>query len=245
MYDFLNYCTIYSSAGDTLKRKNSDGDACFGYIFRKLAAAEKYENIYTIYMFKNDRSILNESKNNFCPFKKEDILFHITYLRFIAPFSYSLSTYIDKNNREMWMLKIKLNATGIVHKLFLTWIRYLYEYPFTLAVYDALLLRKIGKFIKNSNYMNLINYTLSHYSDDFIHQIPVTCCGYKGYIVEPLSRIKFKERLLRKTALNDIYKRSGHQVELFNLNEYIDFNDFRNHFDDRVKIYDDQLNLTK
>lgn len=246
MYDYLNYCTIYSSSGTLYKKLNKEGDACFSDVFHKLDSHGKYDIKHTVYMYTNEDFIFNEHKNNFCPFTEEEIKFHITYLRFLAPFSYKLSKIINKEYGEAWKLEIKLNAIGFIHKVFLTWIRYLYEYPFTLAVYDALILRKMDKFIRNSNYMNIINFTLSHYSNDRLHQIPANFYeDNQAYIMLPLSRSQFKKNILKSITLNNIYDRSIHAVDIYDIKGYADFEDFKQNFDNRFKIYNEQLNLTK
>lgn len=243
MFEFPSYCSIYSSHGDiNFDKPNFDGEACFKKIFdplEKMARDEIVKNHYKIYLCKDIEFIEDKSQNNFCFFSEEEIRFHISYLRFIAPFQWKLSTF--ETNYDFWKIELKLQAAPLVHRMFLTWIRYLYESPFTLAVYDALQLRKIKNVIKTSNYMNLLNLTLANYSNDSLHQISRSYADFDcSYIMEPLSRKQFKERLLKRSCLNSIYNQTDNEIRIFDYREW-DFDKFKDQTKERLNIYIEQL----
>ena len=128
MFKYLNYSTIYQASGDLVfENKHLVGEACFSYIFRNVENNKKQHIIYSIYISTDPSFIKENRENNLCILTEEQIIFHISYLRFISSFKYRITKkFIDKY--PGFRIDLDLNAIGIVHKMFLTWIRYLYEY---------------------------------------------------------------------------------------------------------------------
>ena len=123
--------------------------------------------------------------------------------------------------------------------MFLTWIRYLYEYPYNLVLYDSFKLREDKRFIEKSNYLNIVNFVTTFYSNDWIHQIPKSLVR----IPEFITRKSFKDRLMKCDYLNDILKNSDIQIEQFT--EYDEIDDFIEDFDNRKNKYIENLNKLK
>ena len=239
MFEYLNYDTIYQASGDlTFENKELDGNACFSYIFRNVTNRIKQHVVYRIYISTDPGYIQDYKANNLCILTEEQIRFHITYLRFISSFKYKITKeFID--NYSGFRIDLDLNAIGIVHKMFLTWIRYLYEYPYNLVLYDSFKLREEKKFLEKSNYLNIVNFVTSFYSDDFIHQIP----RYIRKIPKFITRKSFKDRLMKCDRLNDILENSGIRIERFD--EYGEIDDFIEDFDNRKNKYIENLNKLK
>ena len=239
MFEYLNYDTIYQASGDlTFENKDLDGNACFSYIFRNVINRIKQHIVYRIYI-STDTGYMQDCKaNNLCILTEEQIRFHITYLRFISSFKYKITKkFVD--NYSGFRIDLDLNAIGIVHKMFLTWIRYLYEYPYSLVLYDSFKLREEKRFIEKSNYLNIVNFVTSFYSDEFIHQIP----HYISKIPKFITRKSFKNRLMKCDRLNDILENSGIRIERFD--EYSEIDDFVEDFDNRKNKYIENLNKLK
>lgn len=239
MFDYLNYSTIYQASGDLVfENKKLVREACFSYIFRNVRNNKKQHIIYSIYI-STDLSFIQENhENNFCILTEEQIRFHISYLRFISSFKYRITKkFID--DYPGFRIDLDLNAIGIVHKMFLTWIRYLYEYPYNLVLYDSFKLREEKRFIEKSNYLNIVNFVTTFYSDDWIHQIP----KYNNKIPEFITRKSFKNRLMKCDFLNDVLKNSNIQIEQFK--EYDKIDDFFEDFDNRKNKYIENLNKLK
>lgn len=239
MFEYLNYSTIYQTSGDLVfENKNLDGEACFSYIFNNLRNNKKQHIIYSIYISTDPGFIQDNHENNFCILTEEQIRFHISYLRFISSFKYRIiKKFID--NYSGFRIDLDLNAIGIVHKMFLTWIRYLYEYPYNLVLYDSFKLREEKRFIEKSNYLNIVNFVTIFYSTDYIHQIPQFNC----HIPEFMTRKSFKNRLMKCDRLNDILKNSNIKIEQFT--EYDEMDDFIEDFDNRKNKYIENLNKLK
>lgn len=239
MFEYINYSTIYQASGDLVfENKNLEGEACFSYIFNNVRNNKKQHIIYSIYISTDPGFIQDNHENNFCILTEEQIRFHISYLRFISSFKYKITKkFID--DYSGFRIDLDLNAIGIVHKMFLTWIRYLYEFPYNLVLYDSFKLREDKRFIEKSNYLNIVNFVTTFYSNDWIHQIPKS----NRNIPEFMTRKSFKNRLMKCDFLNDILKNSNIKIEQFN--EYNEIDDFFENFDNRKNKYIENLNKLK
>lgn len=239
MFKYLSYSTIYRASGDLVfENKDLEGEACFSYIFRNVKNNKKQHIIYSIYISTDPGFIQDNHENNFCILTEEQIIFHISYLRFISSFKYKITKkFID--DYSGFRIDLDLNAIGIVHKMFLTWIRYLYEYPYNLVLYDSFKLREDKRFIEKSNYLNIVNFVTTFYPSDYIHQIPRSLVS----IPEFVTRKSFKDRLMKCDYLNDILKNSDIQINQFK--EYDEIDDFIEDFDNRKNKYIENLNKLK
>lgn len=239
MFEYLNYSTIYQASGDLVfENKDLKGEACFSYIFRNVINNKKRHIIYSIYISTDPSFIQDNRENNLCILTEEQIRFHISYLRFISSFKYKITKkFID--DYSGFRIDLDLNAIGNVHKMFLTWIRYLYEYPYNFVLYDSFKLREEKKFIEKSNYLNIVNFVTTFYSSDWIHQIPKS----HHNIPEFITRKSFKDRLMKCDHLNDILNSSNIQIAQFT--EYEEIDDFIKDFDNRKNKYIETLNKLK
>lgn len=239
MFEYLSYSTIYQASGDLVfENKDLEGQACFSYIFRNVRNNKKQHIIYSIYISTDPSYIQDNSESNLCILTEEQIRFHMSYLRFISSFKYKITKkFID--DYSGFRIDLDLNAIGNVHKMFLTWIRYLYEYPYNLVLYDSFKLREEKRFIEKSNYLNIVNFVTVFYSNDWIHQIP------KSYHKIPkfITRKSFKDRLMKCDCLNNILENSNIQIAQFT--EYDKIDDFIKDFDNRKNKYIETLNKLK
>ena len=239
MFEYINYDTIYQASGDlTFKNELLNGEACFSYIFRNIKNHTKQHIVYSIYISTDSRYMGENRANNLCILTEEQIRFHITYLRFISSFKYKITNkFID--DYPGFRIDLDLNAIGIVHKMFLTWIRYLYEYPYNLVLYDSFKLREEKRFIEKSNYLNIVNFVTSFFSNEYIHQIPL----YLHKIPKFITRKSFKDRLMKCDRLNDVLEDSGIRIKM--VDEYDEIDDFVEDFDNRKNKYIENLNKLK
>lgn len=239
MFKYLNFDTIYQASGDLFfENKNLVGEACFSYIFRNVINNKKQHIIYSIYISTDPGYMQDYKANNLCILTEEQIKFHITYLRFISSFKYKITKkFIDYYSG--FRIDLDLNAIGAVHKMFLTWIRYLYEYPYSLVLYDSFKLREEKRFLEKSNYLNIVNFVTTFYSNDYIHQIPRHTIKIPKFI----TRKSFKDKLMKCNYLNDILEYSDIKAERFD--KYYEIDDFIKDFDNRKNKYIENLNKLK
>lgn len=160
----LNFCTEYSSEGSI--KKDLGVEYCFSTIFKQSGLLS---NTYTIKLYKLGDRLYNEKSNNVCLTNRGGIVKHLKLLRSVVNFSYRL-----KETNEYYILKLKISGSVIFHKYALAWVRYLYEFPFNVFLYDANRLKELPEFKGNSvfNLFNMIAAT-SHIDDHgtYIHSI--------------------------------------------------------------------------
>lgn len=146
-YNFLNYCTEYSSKGTNNKRMSRD--VCFSKVF---VQREDYQsNYYKIKIYKGETQAQRSLDNN-CLLSIDDVRHHIELLRDYMPFKFRLQ---DKGN--YFLLHLHVDGKNIYHRFILTWIRYVYEFPFNFMIVDINKIRKEKSNLKNMNTINLFN----------------------------------------------------------------------------------------
>lgn len=145
----LNFCTEYGSEGNT--QKNLCKDACFSTIFYSEGNGIVQKNTYTIKLYKIGDWLNKKRQNNACLTDRAGIVHHLKILQSVFKFSYHL-----KENEDHFVLTMTLEGDLIYHKYMLSWVRYLYEYPFNVFLADACKLKGIPGF-KFESIINLFN----------------------------------------------------------------------------------------
>lgn len=143
---------------------------------------------YVIVMFKKVYS----GKSNYVMLSNENILKHLEYLTKIFPIEYSIEDIKDEIH-----VHVKLNGDRIVHKFALTWIRYMYEYPFNCYVYD---MYKVIDKIPDADNLTLYNAIADSY-DDHGRECHLIAQAYS----KPIPIKDLKQRLKVLTRLDEIY----------------------------------------
>ena len=142
-FKFLEFCTYYSSKGTTNK------DLAREYCFSKIFYGEDHQtNDYVIYIYKNG---FEQNRDNNCIISKEQLIEFIDEINKFYKFNYDL-----KSIKDGYKLEFTLDAPLIYHKVILSWIRYSYEYPFNVAVYELFKVRN-EKGFKRLTMLNLFN----------------------------------------------------------------------------------------
>lgn len=196
----LNFCTEYSSEGDTKKAMRQD--ACFSTIFYSEDNGIVQKNKYTIKLYKIGDWLNKKRQNNACLTDRASIVHHLKILQSVFKFSYHL-----KENKDHFMLSLTLEGDLIYHKYMLSWVRYLYEYPFNVFLADAYKLKNIAgfKFESIINLFNLVGATsgiIQHGTD--IHAIGKTG-WFKALMTTKEIQAKLKELEGGHKQINDIF----------------------------------------
>lgn len=195
-FNYLNYCTKYSVSGSF--KKSMKEEACFRSIFDKATDDGSYT--YTIVLYTSNKK-LNEQKNNYCFFNKSQVKNHINQLKDLGDFK---SIVIDKKDRIEVIIKIS-EQCNLFHRYLVSWIRYLYEFPYNVLLLDAYRLKQEKKF-RFASISNLMNVCISAY--------PVFYRDLHGIIQyralhKPLSKKDLKDRIRHRYRLHDIYNVTG------------------------------------
>lgn len=196
----LNFCTEYGSEGNT--QKNLYKYACFSTIFYSEGNGIVQKNTYTIKLYKIGDWLNKKRQNNACLTDRAGIVHHLKILQSVFKFSYHL-----KENEDHFVLTMTLEGDLIYHKYMLSWVRYLYEYPFNVFLADACKLKGIPgfKFESIINLFNLVGATsgiCQHGTG--IHAIGETA-WFKALMTTKEIKAKLKELEGGHKRVNDIF----------------------------------------
>lgn len=198
-FRLLDYYTEYSCKGSFEKKMQKE--YCFSFAFNKVKINPISEE-YTLILYKGTNFSKQKHYSNACIFSKQQIRNHLKQAQGIYPFKYRVTEI--KNWKGYNVFKVHLiltNIPGTFHKYILTWIRYMYEYPYNVILLDAYKLKKERCFCYSS-ISNLFNLVLGCYCNNprTIHQIA------KNEVSKRMSKQELKEKIQNVVVLNDIYK---------------------------------------
>lgn len=174
--------------------------ACFGYVFSGVKNNSSVK--YQIVLYMGTKYSAEQHKSNACIFTKQEVRNHLKLLKSLYPLQYSVRDYKDKNGYKRILVTLNIeNTPATFHKYALTWLRYLYEFPYNVLLRDAYTLKKERTF-RFESIANLFNLTLSCYCKNprDIHQIP------SNTIIQRLKLADIKRRIKQVNLLNDIYE---------------------------------------
>lgn len=196
----LNFCTEYSSEGNTNKAMRRE--ACFSTVFHSEYNGITQKNKYRIKLYKIGDFLNKKRQNNACLTDRVGIVHHLKILQSIFKFGYRL-----KESKNYFDLTLNFEGDLIYHKYMLSWVRYLYEYPFNVFLMDAYKLRGIPEFKFESviNLFNLVGAT----SGIKQHGTGIHAIGETGWF-KALMTTKEIKRALKElegghTQINDIF----------------------------------------
>ena len=196
----LNFCTEYGSEGNTKKALRKS--ACFGTVFHSEDNGIVQKNKYTIKLYKIGDLLNKMRQNNACLTDRTGIVHHLKILQSVFKFSYHL-----KENKDHFVLTVTLKGDLIYHKYMLSWVRYLYEYPFNVFLADAYKLRAIPgfKFESIINLFNLVGATSGIcQAGTGIHAIGETS-WFKALMTTKEIQARLKELKGGRTNINNIF----------------------------------------
>lgn len=241
----LNFCTEYSSKGNT--NKNMCKDACFSTVFYSERNGVKQKNVYTVKLYKMGDFLNKKRQNNACLTDRAGVVHHLKVLQSVFKFAYRL-----KENEDHFLLKITLEGDLIYHKYMLTWVRYLYEYPFNVFLADAVRLKQLPCFRFESiiNLFNIVGATsgiCQHGTG--IHAIGETA-NFKELLTTKQIQGRLKELEGGNKRINDIFEYLNDGYEWKNLEDNgnlgcSEYWESQEHFDKRVPIYQENYKTLK
>lgn len=240
-FRFLSYHTEYSVEGTI--NKPMGVEACFSFVFHHKGFMT---NKYVIRVYDGLFQTKN-GNNNACLLPLSLIEHHIKTIRRFWPFYYSISPKMNKDLHSFYEITVKLAAKDIIHKIILTWIRYLYEWPYNLYVIDLYKIKKLDEF-KFCNPMNLFAMimTCNNQGED-IHAL-TECYRFHKFTSyhKLLNKIEKKKDLLY-VNIHDVYDNyvniEEKQLDNRELNNIEWAND--DAFQNRIKSYVKALEFLK
>ena len=242
-FKYLEFWTYYSSEGDI--EKNLGREWCFSTIFD---GDSWMCNSYELYIY---RYGYKKGRDNNCLITKRQLIQHLNEIKnFYKEFEYEL-TPISKG----YKLNFTLDCALIWHKIILSWIRYSYEFPFNIAIYEAFKVKKLKPFKEETmlNLFNLIGATMNCTR----HGTAIHAIGEFYNFKELISYGKFID-LTKDTLEEDIYGKINYIIPRVkdgnfnlikpNLNYRINHTDYwknKEYFKERLTLYINNYNILK
>lgn len=196
-FKFLVYHTEYSCSGTYNLKMGAR--TCFRSAFDNVRNNSDIR--YKIRLYPGIDFCKKVSHSNACLFSKQEIRNHLLQLKDLFPFSYRVLDEMKEGNK---IIVIHLHLKGVpatFHKYILTWIRYLYEYPYNVILKDAYLLREdLGlRFQSMSFLFNIVSNCQRVYVGEG-HSIR------EDHLHTPMTKSELKKRIKKVRSLNDIYE---------------------------------------
>lgn len=212
----VNFSTHFNCVCDSagIHEKFRD-QACFSSIFSLVKKSARY-NIFMC----PDPAVLLKKKNNYCPFNMDDIKSWLDYICSIVNARYSITDDSVKikfntgfNNHEYiecpcYNLCFEINdEPNKKHKFALTAIRYLYEGPMNVFLFDVFRLKHIEQFADETflNLHNLVTCTVDNtrnYYTGHGHQLTI---GNAKLISDE----ELRDKLCNDSYLHDTFEKTS------------------------------------
>lgn len=236
-FRLLDLHTEYGCSGDVSIKMGVR--VCFAHIFDEVQNNDHIK--YRVLFHKGVDYSRATHQNSACLFTKKEIRNHLLKLKSLYPIQFKVMDYKGNKGDPNDQIEVQMEldkVPAIFHKYALTWLRYLYEFPYNVFLKDAYTLKKdpIFRFESIANIFNLVLGCYCGYTNT-LHQIPVDT------ITKPLKISEVRDRIKRVDALNNIYKFLN--IEYDNvptrIGDYttVDFEYWKDGFDVRKPIYID------
>lgn len=234
---YLNYCTIFAASGD-LNVPLRDR-ACFADVLNiKYLNKEHYE----IYIVRDENFCLKQNASHLCLLDESGIKKHLKLARRLFPFSYNVEKS-EYNGMDAFKINIDLEAAHIYHRYLLTWVRFLWEFPYNLILIEAL--RMKHAYLPKESITNLIVVCTNSYNNG-----PCWYNAVHGIYVGESSLLKerdLKDALLligqvgQDGQVNDLYpsndRASPIRIEPDENSRYLEYWQDPAEFNKRAKVY--------
>lgn len=206
-FNFMSFTTIYKTQYCGNEFNFLHDRACFGDTFRSQlfrSSTPAVNLAYEIYVCLDEEG-MDKGCSNYCMLTHDDILAYIHQLQELQPFFCSVefdakfpNSFKKYNWKSMMKLNVSIDANFMRHKFVLTALRYLWEYPFNIELYEAMRLRKEFPQLNILMLHHLVMGTFD--AGERIHQL-----GYVGKIPMKLDHDILQAALEIRDGVNDIY----------------------------------------
>lgn len=187
----LRYASLCACYGFEYESAFSDTKLKERICFSDIRDTHSKEPLWVkIVLYKDTIFVEDTDNNNYCPFTMDEIKNYLNYLKQFNKFEYELYEFTNPERSEYdpgYAIELKFakceheNMLSIekYNRLFvLTAIRYLFEYPFTLILFDALYLQNHIEEFKDFGLFNTMNLVMRTYCYSDNHAIASSYVGY-------------------------------------------------------------------
>lgn len=220
--------------------KGFNKDSCFRDIFKNNNTYLREKYLIRLYKGNN---ILKERENNSYFSDKKEIKRHLKVISPLIVFEKYEFNIIEEE--EYFDVTIELEADRLYHKYVLTWLRYLYEFPFNMIIKDAKRMRKEKEF-RFESLSNLFVVISNCYSDIFDREIHLISWGSFNLLKNKQIYEKLKYLIaINDRRLNNIYEnKKGQNLVKGDLYD-IKFWDSEDEYKKRLVIYKESYKKCK
>lgn len=199
-FSFLNYCTIYSAEFSNRKVKMRKS-ACFydAFSIMRNQPNPTFSAKYRIKLYQGTDYMKETKDSNACLLNLKELKYHINQVSDIIPFKLKVEESTSGEHKIFIVTVSVHRANALQHKYLLSWIRYAYEFPHNVALFEARRLRyeKGFRFESGSTLFNLV-------SQSFYIWEPLHSIAY-GNKVGLLSKVQLRKKLFTEATLNSIF----------------------------------------
>lgn len=215
-----DYCTIVSSDCNPGLRER----ACFARVLDRGTCKESY----TLIVCSKGRYGVT---NHYCSVNKEQILSWIKTLKKVHPFSYKIKN-IDYEGHPAFQFDITIEGTHTQRLFVLIGLRYIYEFPFNMALSEAFRLHAIEEY-KWINTISLTHFVLRNIFEDYGYDLHSLAYHPKyARLKEIKSKLKRARRVHDSFITSDFYVPGN--IHARNTSEFWESS---NEFAKRLKLY--------
>lgn len=172
----LNWCTIYDSRGTFGNILNNNDFTTLRPCFHDTYPGTGRTIKQTIKIaIKKGTDYIRKNNNHYCPFSYKRIVEHITYLKQLMDFNFSI-----EDRKDQYIITVDFEGKGIYFRILVSWIRYLYEFPANMAMKDVYRIKDLPEF-KGINIFSLSTFVMDslfagNYFDDHICNNSMPSC---------------------------------------------------------------------
>ena len=208
-FRFANCNSTYGLEGGVIGHRDIERVACFSYAFRNLDE-EGGKQKYHIILYTDPMIVRNKSIENYFFMETSIIDRYLKAIKLTVPgIKWKVEGDIKHDGYKAIGLHLEIDGPRLIHKYVLTVVRYLWEFPRSVCLYDAYQLKSLKEF-RFESIMNLFNLCMGCYP------------GYKGMNHGTNSNaIRYNNKDLKERiewciknsiSVNDIYP-SNHRTE--------------------------------
>lgn len=246
---FMDFYTLYKCVGCDIVDKMRVSALCFSRVFHS-GNKGRFQNTYTIKILKQPYS-KEIVKNNFCVLSKKDIIY---FLQDAATYGFYTKPIIKLDEHKTnYIITMQIDDTPFAHRFLLSYVRYLYEAPYNMYLYETLRVKEECEVFKNESIFNLFHLIMSSnkFTDCFYTSChSINCANFiklysyndiiKGFHKKDAGSFTDVFKCVYDfTPKKVIYEKANHK------NDYIKYFALKRYRNKRIKVYIENYNKLK
>lgn len=203
-FQYSSFCTEYKMTVNGYVKVRMGRHACFREAYYWLSKQRKKVSAEYVIILRRgcDWGKINNYKNA-CILERKELRYHLDQLKDAVPFQYKIKN-VNKDSPCFELHVNVIEGTPLQHKYLLAWIRYAYEYPYNVMLFEARKLRweKEFKFESGFNLFNIVSQCFDLWTGG--HSI--ACENSVELLRKEALREKLQENVSPTARLCDIFR---------------------------------------